>query len=69
MVMEMEVGKLCKIVYYDGAISKQNIRSIKGVFVKQDSNFTTIRTLQGELSIHNNNILKICSVNEEDRYA
>lgn len=59
------IGKLCRFVYYDGTVSEENIRSLKGIIVSQDENFTTLRTLTVTSVINNRQILKIVPLKEQ----
>ena len=60
-------GKFCRLVFYDGVPSEENVRTLKGIFIEQNDNFLTIQTLKGKYVYNNSLVLKIMPLKEQPK--
>jgi len=64
--LETLIGKFCKILFYDGFADPKNVRSIKGDLISFDDDFIKIKTLQNELILSKNSVIKIFPIIREE---
>lgn len=53
------IGKLVKVLFYDGFQDPKNVRSIKGELVSYDNDFIKLKTLQNEFIVSRTSVIKI----------